>query len=57
MSAYPDAIEQTTPEKTPWFVVLADDKPSMRDCINLLLVNALKEVSCSFPKSLRRLSF
>ena len=51
MSAYQDTIEQTTSEKTPWFVIPPDDKPNMRACVNLLVVNELKKYPVHFPEA------
>ena len=47
---YEEALGETSTEKTPWFIVPADDKPNARLIISHLILHALKDLKMSYPK-------
>ncbi|WP_229311098.1 PPK2 family polyphosphate kinase [Larkinella soli] len=54
MQAYEDAINETATERTPWFVIPADDKKNMRLIVAKILVEELKALKMDFPKVNKR---
>jgi len=51
MKAYEDCLEATSTRHSPWFVVPADDKLNARLIISRIVLETLKDLKMSFPKS------
>ena len=51
MKAYEEAINATATEKSPWYVVPADDKKNMRLIVGQILIEELKKMNMSFPET------
>ena len=51
MNAYEDAINATTTEKAPWYVIPADDKKNMRLIVGQILIEELENMKMSFPET------
>jgi PPK2 family polyphosphate:nucleotide phosphotransferase len=51
MTAYADAIEETSTEVAPWYVVPADRKWYRNWAITMLLLEALQELGLSWPEA------
>ena len=49
MVAYEDAIKATATEKSPWYVVPADDKKNMRLIVSAAILAELKTLSLHWP--------
>lgn len=49
--AYEDAINATSTEQCPWYIVPADDKKNMRLIVASILINKLKSMDITYPKS------
>ncbi|MDZ7936623.1 MAG: polyphosphate kinase 2 family protein [Emticicia sp.] len=50
-SAYEDAINATSTEDCPWYIVPADDKKNMRLIVASILAKKLKSMDMNFPES------
>ncbi|MBT8326376.1 MAG: polyphosphate kinase 2 family protein [Bacteroidia bacterium] len=50
MSAYQSAIENTTSDKAPWYVIPADNKPIMRAMIATIVAEKLKSLNLKYPE-------
>ena len=48
--AYEDAINATSTEQSPWYIIPADDKKNMRLIVGSILVNKLKSLEMDYPK-------
>ncbi len=51
MQAYEDCINATGTDKSPWFVVPADDKKNLRLTVGKIIVEELKKMKMSYPES------
>jgi PPK2 family polyphosphate:nucleotide phosphotransferase len=51
MKAYEECISATSTHHAPWYVVPADDKKNARLIISQVVVNTLKSLNLSYPKS------
>lgn len=49
--AYEDAINATSTEQSPWFIIPADDKKNMRLIVAKILADKLKSLDMDYPKS------
>ncbi|WP_298752467.1 ADP-polyphosphate phosphotransferase [uncultured Arcobacter sp.] len=49
--AYEECLSATSTEKSPWYVVPADDKKNARLIISKIVLNTLKSLQLSYPKS------
>lgn len=50
-SAYEDAINATSTEQCPWYIIPADDKKNMRLIVASILAKKLKSLNMDYPKS------
>lgn len=50
-SAYEDAINATSTEQCPWYIIPADDKKNMRLIVASILAQKLKTLDMDYPKS------
>ncbi|CAH0996896.1 Polyphosphate:ADP phosphotransferase [Emticicia aquatica] len=50
-NAYEDAINETSTENCPWYVIPADDKKNMRLIVATIIAKHLKSLDIDFPKS------
>jgi len=50
MAAYEEMIKKTASEKSPWYVVPADDKPFARVVISSAIIHALDSMKLAYPK-------
>ena len=50
MAAYEDLIKQTATEKSPWYVVPADNKPYARIVVAAAILHALDSMKLEYPK-------
>lgn len=50
MEAYEDALEKTSTDWAPWYVVPADNKWVTRAIVSHVLVNTIEELGVSFPR-------
>jgi hypothetical protein len=51
MKAYEECLGATSTSHAPWFVVPADDKLNARLIISSIVLETLKELKMSYPKS------
>ncbi len=51
MKAYEDCLSATSTKHAPWFVVPADDKQNARLIISRIVLETLKDLKMSYPKS------
>ena len=51
MDAYEDAITATSPPHAPWYVIPADDKPSMRALVAGVVDNVVDQLELKGPKT------
>lgn len=49
MAAYEDAIRKTATEKSPWYIVPADDKPSARVIVASAIISAMDSMKLAYP--------
>lgn len=49
MQAYEEMIENTSTEKSPWYVIPADNKPYARIAIASAIINALDDLDLEYP--------
>jgi PPK2 family polyphosphate:nucleotide phosphotransferase len=49
--AYEDAINATSTEQSPWYIIPADDKKNMRLIVGSILSKKLKSLDMDYPKS------
>ena len=49
MAAYTDAIEETSTEKAPWYIIPADKKWFMRLAVSEIIVEALESMKLHYP--------
>jgi len=49
--AYEECLEATSTDHAPWFVVPADDKPNARMIISQVILDTLKGLKLSYPKT------
>ncbi len=50
MKAYEDLIKNTSTEKSPWYVIPADNKSYARIAVASAIINALDEMDLEYPK-------
>ena len=50
MKAYEDCLSATSTEKSPWYIVPADDKENTRLIISQILIDTFKKLKMSYPK-------
>jgi hypothetical protein len=50
MSAYEEAINETSKDYAPWFVIPADDKWFARVAAIQIIIDALEDMKLKFPK-------
>ncbi len=50
MAAYEDAINQTSSENSPWYIVPADDKKNMRLIVSQIILEKLQSLDIYYPK-------
>lgn len=51
MKAYEDCLSATSTTNAPWYVIPADDKENTRLIISQIILDALKELKMTYPKS------
>jgi PPK2 family polyphosphate:nucleotide phosphotransferase len=51
MEAFQDCLNATSTEQSPWFVVPADDKDNARLIISSIVLDAMKSLKLSYPKT------
>lgn len=51
MDAYQSAIQYTATPMAPWYVIPADDKPTMRALVNSIACYHMEQIPLAFPKS------
>ncbi len=51
MRAYEECIRATSTHHAPWYVVPADDKENARLIVSRIVIDALKELKMSYPKT------
>jgi PPK2 family polyphosphate:nucleotide phosphotransferase len=51
MQAYEDALSATSTRAAPWYIVPADDKENTQLIVSRIVVDALKELRMTYPKS------
>jgi PPK2 family polyphosphate:nucleotide phosphotransferase len=51
VAAYEDCLSATSTDHSPWYVVPADDKRNARLIVSRVIVDALKELKTTYPKS------
>jgi polyphosphate kinase 2 (PPK2 family) len=51
MEAYEEAIERTSTDDAPWYVIPADKKWYRDLVISQIIVDTLKELNMQFPKA------
>jgi PPK2 family polyphosphate:nucleotide phosphotransferase len=51
MKAYEQCLSATSADKTPWYVVPADDKKNARLIVSQILLDALEELKMIYPKT------
>jgi PPK2 family polyphosphate:nucleotide phosphotransferase len=51
INAYEECLSATSTEKSPWYVVPADDKKNARLIISKIILNTLKSLQLNYPKS------
>jgi hypothetical protein len=49
MNAYRDAIEATSTEKAPWYIIPADKKSFMRLAVSEIIVKKLESMNLKYP--------
>ncbi len=50
-AAFEECLNATSTEASPWFVVPADDKENARLIISMIVMDALKDLKMSYPKT------
>ncbi len=50
MAAYEEAIKKTATEKSPWYVIPADNKPYARIIVASAIINALDSIKLAYPE-------
>lgn len=50
MSAYEELIKKTATEKSPWYVVPADNKPYARNIVAAAIISALDSMKLAYPE-------
>jgi PPK2 family polyphosphate:nucleotide phosphotransferase len=51
MRAYEACLEATSSERSPWYIVPADDKPTTQLIVSEIILNTLRELKLSYPKA------
>jgi len=51
MKAYEKCLSATSTEDSPWYIVPADDKENARLIVSQIVVDTLKELKMSYPKT------
>ena len=51
MNCYEQAIRETATEKSPWYVIPADNKWFMRTAVCDIILNRLQELNLKFPET------
>jgi PPK2 family polyphosphate:nucleotide phosphotransferase len=51
MNAYDDCLSATSTSNAPWYVVPADDKENARLIVSQIILDALKELGMTYPKT------
>jgi PPK2 family polyphosphate:nucleotide phosphotransferase len=51
MNAYEDCLSATSTSNAPWYVVPADDKENSRLIISQIILDALKDLNMTYPKT------
>ena len=49
MEAYEQAISHTSTKEAPWYIIPADDKPSMRLLVSEIIKEVLNDLNLAFP--------
>jgi polyphosphate kinase 2 (PPK2 family) len=49
--AYEDCLQETSTRRAPWYVVPADDKKNTRLIVSTIIVEALRGLKMTYPKS------
>jgi len=49
--AYEDLINATSTQKSPWYIIPADDKKNMRLIVAKVIVSELKRLDMSYPEA------
>lgn len=50
MAAYEEAIKKTATEKSPWYIIPADNKPYARIIVASAIINALDSMKLAYPE-------
>jgi len=50
MNAYGDMISNTSTKEAPWYIIPADDKPSMRLLVSEIIKETLNDLDLEFPE-------
>jgi hypothetical protein len=50
MAAYEEMIRKTASDKSPWYVVPADDKPYARMVVASAIIHALDSMKLAYPE-------
>jgi polyphosphate kinase 2 (PPK2 family) len=50
MDAYEDAINETATEKSPWYVIPADDKKNMRLIVSAAILHEMEKLDIRYPE-------
>ena len=50
MKAYEQLIAHTSTEKSPWYVIPADDKPYARIAVASAVINAMDSLNLAYPE-------
>ena len=51
MEAFQDCLNATSTEHAPWYVVPADDKENARLIISAIVLDTIKSLKLSYPKT------
>jgi polyphosphate kinase 2 (PPK2 family) len=51
MKAYEDCLSATSTHRAPWYVVPADDKENARLIVSQIVLDSLRELKMSYPKT------
>jgi PPK2 family polyphosphate:nucleotide phosphotransferase len=51
MAAYEACLHSTSTPNSPWYIIPADDKPNARLIVSQIVVDALKDLKMSYPKT------
>ena len=51
MHAYEACLTATSTDRAPWYIVPADDKPNAQLIVSEIVLDTLRELKMSYPKS------